>query len=529
MKKRSRIGLGLTLVTVLAVGPQFTLATTARGHLGNKPTETAKRIAAPPGHSVKPARTPFTSKLLLKRPSPSASAQPGLPGQTSTLLSDGHTLKIGGLQEDGPSSIALIGDLSFQLQRARAWHTATMLPDGDVLIVGGIGSNGAVEEAIELLNLETTTSEILAGTRVSPRVYHTATLLTEGLVLIVGGLSIEGLALRSAELWDFRSKTVAAQAKLRTARYNHTASLLPNGKVLVTGGSSDEIRVLESSELYDPSKQRFTRADAGTSSDPQSPATEPRVSGSLPEDGATAVPMDSFVALRFSKQLRVDSVNTTTVVLKSLQGRVEVKVIPAEGGMLGFVTPNVPLLPGVTYSVALAGASDADGSLVEQAIIKFTTANGIPRGRVWVPDERNFNGDWTSGFPPSPWQELPAYNGPAGVTALSGQVLRVDGWPLEHVVLRIGERSIATDNTGRFLLTDIEAGRKSLIVDCRPATTRKEAYGYFMIAVDVLKANETNVLPFTIFMPVLAHQARDQDRFAYEERSRRNEPAASRV
>ena len=218
MKKRSRIGLGLTLVIALGVGPQLTLATADRGLLRKETPEIAKRVAAPRSNSIKSVRPPFTSKLLSKRPAQDASAQVSLPGQTATSLPDGRILKIGGLQEDGPASIALIGDLRFQLQRARAWHTATMLPDGNVLIVGGIGSNGAVEDTIEVFNLETKTSEILASSRVTPRVYHTATLLTEGEVLIAGGLSREGVALKAAELWDFRSKLVASQARLLCCR-----------------------------------------------------------------------------------------------------------------------------------------------------------------------------------------------------------------------------------------------------------------------------------------------------------------------
>jgi len=502
MKKRLRIGLVLTIVIVLCIGPQITLATTERGLLGKK-TEIAKRVSSPVIKSVNPVRPRFTSKLLPKRPTQDVGTAVSRPGQTTTVLPDGRTIKIGGLQAEGPVSTVSIDDFQFQLQHARAWHTATILPNGNVLIVGGIGSNGAVESTIEVFNLETKTSEILANSRVTPRVYHTATLLTEGLVLIAGGLSNDGVALKSVELWDFRSTTVTAETKLRTARYNHTASLLPNGNVLVSGGSADEGTVLENWEVYDPSSRRFTRTDTRTSSGSQSSTANPQLAGSLPEDGDTSVPLTTFVALRFSKPLRAETVNATTIVLTSMLGRVDTKVVSAEMGMLAFVTPNAPLLPGVLYTATISGASDADGSFVEQSNIMFTTMAGFPRDHVWVPGENNFNGDWTSGLPRSPWQDLPAYTGPQGVTSLAGQVLRIDGWPLERVTMRIGDHSIATDDTGRFLITDIEPGRRMLIVDCRPASTRKETYGLFMIAIDVPKPNETNVLPFTIFMPVL--------------------------
>src|SRR5688572_23206093 len=86
MKKRSRIGLGLSLAIALSVGPQLTLATAAKRLLRNEATEIAKRVAGPASNSIKPVRRPFSSKLLMKRPTQDASATVGQPGQTSTLL-----------------------------------------------------------------------------------------------------------------------------------------------------------------------------------------------------------------------------------------------------------------------------------------------------------------------------------------------------------------------------------------------------------------------------------------------------------
>ncbi len=88
-----------------------------------------------------------------------------------------------------------------------------------------------------------------------------------------------------------------------------------------------------------------------------------------------------------------------------------------------------------------------------------------------------------------------------GVTALAGQVLRVGIWPLTGSVMKIGQREATTDSTGRFVIRDVEAGRRTLIVDCRPASTRKARFGLFMIAVDVLKSGKTTTLPYSIFSP----------------------------
>src|SRR5690349_16922663 len=123
MKKQLRFGLVLTVVIVLGLGPQITLATAERGLLG-KTTEIAKRVASPVSKSVNPVRPRFTSRLLSKRPTQDVGARSSQPGQTNTVLPDGRTIKIGGLQAEGPVSTVSIDDFQFQLQHARAWHTA---------------------------------------------------------------------------------------------------------------------------------------------------------------------------------------------------------------------------------------------------------------------------------------------------------------------------------------------------------------------------------------------------------------------
>ena len=121
---------------------------------------------------------------------------------------------------------------------------------------------------------------------------------------------------------------------------------------------------------------------------------------------------------------------------------------------------------------------------------------------MWRPDARALAGDWRIGLPDSPWQGLPALQAAPGVTALAGQVLRVDGWPLESVSIRLGESKTTTDETGRFLVTGVPAGGQTLVVDAGSASTRKTKYGLFMIAVDVV-ATKTTALPYTVWMPVI--------------------------
>jgi RHS repeat-associated protein len=421
-------------------------------------------------------------------------------------------LKIGGLEDGWPVSTAIVGGSPMQLRFARAWHSATMLPDGTVLIVGGVGANGQVVAESEIFNPGAQTSELLTAPSTAssagptPRVYHTATLLTEGLVLIVGGLSRKGDPLRTAELWDFRSKAATRlPSKLKTAHYNHTATLLESGKVLLSGGADKDVTNPENQEQYDPRTQRFNKAKTETLLDPQSLTMSPKLAASLPEDGAMNVPVDALIAFRFSKSLQVDTVNAQTMSLTGPYGRVETRVVPAEDGMLAFITPKSLLFPGTTYTAALSGSTDKDGSPLIPTSITFTT--GAARGPIetfddedWIPSDNG--GDWHIGREDSEWQAIPALQAKTGMTALAGQVLRLNGQPLSDATLQINDRSTHTDKTGRFLLESLTVGHHELLIDGRSASRGGKIYGVFEAGVDIAEG-KTNVLSYTIWMPKL--------------------------
>src|SRR4029453_7488723 len=97
---------------------------------------------------------------------------------------------------------------------------------------------------------------------------------------------------------------------------------------------------------------------------------------------------------------------------------------------------------------------------------------------------------------------LPLLQAAEGVTALAGQALTLHGKPLANTTLRIGDNSGQTDNTGRFLLSGLGAGRQVLVIDGRSASRNKKAYGTFKYGAD-LTAGKTNPLGFTIWMPRL--------------------------
>ncbi len=444
-------------------------------------------------------------------------------GATATTMSDGRTLVVGGEGRSAETRIRRGDGLEIpvpaRLDIPRAWHSASVLPDGRVVVWGGIDDDGRFVSTPELLDVDTSRWTAL-GTMGSPRALHSTTVLTDGRVLIAGGIDGDG-AEPAMEIWDPRAGAVLALGR-GVGRYGHEATLVADGRVLLSGGVTSSGLPAGDAVVVD--------AESGTvePAPPDRPSA-PELSGSVPEDGATDVDASVTIGLRFSSPIDATMLNGA-ITLADERGTVASRTVVAEDGRLVFVTPLEPLAPGVRHRVVFDGAR----AHVPSALISFTTRarrtrdpepddaperskaddqprapHHVPEGDVWVPDADALRGRWRSDFPESPWRTLPALTAAPGVTALAAQVLRLDGWPLEGVQLRLGERHATTDATGRFLLTDVRAGRQTLVVDARPAGTKKTAYGFFMIVVDVV-ADVTTALPYTVWMPVIdtAHAVR---------------------
>ena len=435
--------------------------------------------------------------------SPSSTA-PG-PGQATTLLPNGSWLVSGGLDATGQASSAIllrdsIGNerkLRAGLQIARVGHTATVLPDGTVLILGGIGADGQIVQRAEIFNYQTESSQLLDSGSPAPRAFHTATLLSDGRVLIAGGVGAAGEALVRAELWDPRQKTTSAsKGMLNAFRRNQTATLLSDGTVLFTGGKDQKGNPLASAEIFDPQSQSFSMVANSKPLLPPATGT-PELRAISPHDGAAGVPVDALIALRFSQPLRIDSLNDQSLILQGPFGLVDAKTTGAEGGMLGFIVPQSPLLPGTTYLVRLSGAADPSGNSVAFKEFTFTTAGESPESDMWSPTL-----DWMTHNGPSAWQNMPALQARPGVTALAGQVLKLDGNPLAHVKLQIGSQAVFSDGTGRFLLTNIPAGHSVMMIYGDAANSALRKYGVYEVGVDI-KSSVTNVLSYTIWMTPL--------------------------
>src|SRR5260370_32793931 len=166
--------------------------------------------------------------------------------------------------------------------------------------------------------------------------------------------------------------------------------------------------------------------------------------------------------------------------------------------MLAFITASAPLVPGTVYEVTLTGASDAHDALVPFAQFTFTTAGVAPSDpEHWQP-----TADWRTHASPSPFEKLPLPQAPPGVTALAGRVLRLDGKPLPHVTLKIGQRKAVTDEKGQFLLANINPGHQALLIDAATAKHGNDVYGLYEAGVGIAPS-KPNSLPSTIWMAAL--------------------------
>ena len=496
MKKLITYGFVLTLSFLLAFNPTVLLAMSM--------SSTAS-LRSPGAKSTPPAKP--------RRPFMPARSQTGvLTGQTSTLLPDGRLLIVGGQDSDGPKATIAISDprtgdvfpMSVSLNQARSWHSATMLPNGRVLIVGGMGSNDKTIGSAEIVDPRAQTVEVISAPgQAFARSHHTATLLTDGRVLIAGGVSANGQTLNRVELWDFKTKSATTlPARLGLGRQKQKATLQVDGNVLVEGGIDGSGNEIATSEIFNTESLSFEPAANSTNAPAQNNAY---VAGSVPANEAVDVPTDAVIGLRFSRALAVQTLNSGTITLNGPHGAVATRVVPAEGGRLAFITPLPALDPGTTYTVSFAGATDSAG-VVLPSLLSFTTTgkeNGNGAGdEDFIPNDDNLRGNWRSKPVNSEAQSLPPLQAAEGVTALAGQVLALNGRPLANVSLQVGAASAQTDQTGRFLLTNLAEGHHVMRLDGRPASVAGKTYGVFKIGIDII-AGKTNLLGYTIWMPKL--------------------------
>ncbi len=460
-----------------------------------------------------------------------------LPGQSATLLPTGDWLLLGGHSGNGQVSgqAVLVNTalderrvLTAALNMPRADETATVLPDGTVLIIGGVDAAGQPIADMERYHPDTQMFENMGSWSIDARSGQTVTLLTDGRLLIAGGTDVSSLVRSDAEVFDPATRQIVGQsATLTQARTGQQAQLLGSGDVMVWGGRNQNGDTLSSVELYGASTGQFQALDAAAVAaliGPDYRALAPTVSATTPRSDSTEVSVDARLSLLFSKPLQPESLNNETATLLGPNGAIEATVTAAEGGMLAFITPKQQLLPASSYTLFVQGAHDSDYQQLPFTTVGFQTAalthdaqqlsekkastekrENVPSdtdGEMWLPTKNNRAGAWRSGKAgvasyDTSGKDLPKASD--GVTALAGEVLRLDGTPLAKVTLSIGVQKVVTDGRGKFLLSGVPAGTQTLVIDGTTADKAGREYGRYEYLASI-SGGSTNVLPFIIWM-----------------------------
>jgi hypothetical protein len=145
-----------------------------------------------------------------------------------------------------------------------------------------------------------------------------------------------------------------------------------------------------------------------------------------------------------------------------------------------------------TSGVAASGPylSDSD------ALAILEDAPRVPQ--VWRPDGER----WTTGSDPSVFEEVRPLRAAQGVTAVAGQVLTLDGWPLAGVSVRVEGAAAATttDPLGRFVLRAVDPGRAEIVVDGATANHGRARFATFVIGVDA-RRGVTTPMDGVVWMP----------------------------
>jgi RHS repeat-associated protein len=206
---------------------------------------------------------------------------------------------------------------------------------------------------------------------------------------------------------------------------------------------------------------------------------------------------------------QLSATGTHTILVDPLGARTGSMTLTLNTGSFAFATPPARGGFSVFPQPLLVGPMRSE-SAASRAPRARTQANGPapsisfdpPDGEDFEPGAGHRRGNWRRSLPRSPWASLAPLRARSGITALSGQVLTLNGRPIENVTVELEDTGLetTTDETGRFLIQGAAGGHHVLIVDGASSSTNGRQYGLFEIGVDLV-VGRTTTLTYTIWMP----------------------------